>query len=210
MADVVRKIDCLHIGKAARPAYLEALKEDMQEFIDECHYTPDATAIQRYETADVFVIGTMKKGFRSHHHVKNGIPLGVGWTNSDRFRMWKTTSQLAPYPVVLAQATPHLNGRIYGEIWRLPVADLFKLDFYESNTVISQRRKIPIDVHTDGKTKLFHYAWMYIGLRSYWDSRIGRPKPNELSLEEVDLLTPNRDITKKYYNFMKKYEPKKD
>lgn len=210
MADVVHKVDCLGISAAVRKAMITSLQEDMQEFIDECHYTPDAAALQRYETADVFIVGPMKKGFRGHHHLRDATPLGVGWTNSDRFRMWKTNSKLAPYPVVLTQATPHLNGRIYGEIWRVPVADMFKLDFYESNTVISKRRKIPIDVHTNGRVKLYHYAWMYIGLRSYWDTRIGTVRPNELTLEEVDLLTPNKEFTKRYYNFMKKYEPKRD
>lgn len=208
MADTVRKVDCLYLGPNVRPRYLEALKDDIENYLDECHYTPDAAAIQRYETADVFIVGTMKKGFRSHHHLKNGTPLGVGYTSSDRFRMWKTASELAPYPVVLAQHTPYLNGRIYGEVWRLPVEDLFKLDFYESNTIISQRRRVPIDMQMKNGIKHWHNAWMYIGLRSYWDARIGTADKDAIKLEEIDILTPNKDQTKKYYNFMKKFEPK--
>ncbi len=202
-------VDMLGLSSVmSRKAYIQSLREDINRCLDESAYTPDATNLQRWDYQDVFIIGTWKRGFKRHNILGNDVmALGVGYTNSKSFVMYRTSGS-NNYPVVLIdQSNKVKTGAIYGEIWRIPTSNMFSLDFYESNTVESRRLRVPIKyIGTDGK---FHTmsCWMWLGLRSVWNPKIDSPdKPRSLTICDVQTMS-NKTLGPEfpYYNYMWRY-----
>lgn len=198
-------IDCLDLpDHISRKEYLSALKQDVTRIVEESYHTTDAPALQRWDYQDVFIIGTWKKGFKRHSLLGNDIkPVGVGYTNSENFIMYRTKGG-GNFPVILiTNEKQGLGGAVYGEIWRVPTKKLFSMDFYESHTIESKRMKLPIRYY-DKTGEIRHtFAWVYVGLRNHWNKKIA---DGELILCDRHVRnTAIKNDVKKYYNYMWKY-----
>lgn len=185
-----------------RREYLSALKQDVNRIVEESYHTTDAPAIQRWDYQNVFIIGTWKKGFKRHSLLGDDIKsVGVGYTNSESFVMYRTKGSNG-YPVVLiTHEKMGLGGAIYGEIWRIPTKKLFSLDFYESNTIESKRMKLPIRYYDKQGVIRHTFAWVWVGLRNHWNSKL---KDLELCERQVKNSKIPNDV-KNYYNYMWRY-----
>ncbi len=94
-------------------------------------------------TTRVFVYGTLLRGQRNHHWMRGAIRLGR--TSSPvGFSLWS----LGQYPV----ACPGGRGRIRGEVYRLSLAHLYRLDLLEEYPRFYQRRLVRTS---------FGLAWLY-------------------------------------------------
>lgn len=196
-------IDVLDLAPGvSRREYLTSLKQDVHRIIDESYHTTDAPAIQRWDYQDIFVIGTWKKGFKRHSLLGDDIKsVGVGYTNSEQFVMYRTKGSTG-YPVILiTNEKEGLGGAIYGEIWRVPTKKLFSMDFYESNTIESKRMKLPVKYY-DNKGEIRHtFAWVWVGLRNHWNNKI---KDLILCERQIKNSKVPNDV-KKYYIYMWRY-----
>lgn len=185
-----------------RREYLTSLQQDVHRIIEESYHTTDAPAIQRWDYQDIFVVGTWKKGFKRHSLLGEDIkPVGVGYTNSERFVMYRTLGT-TNFPVILITDEKNgLGGAIYGEIWRVPTKKLFSIDFYESNTIESKRMKLPIRYYGMKGEILHTFAWVWVGLRNHWNSKL---KELILCERQVKNSKVDKDV-KYYYNYMWRY-----
>lgn len=183
----------------------ERENDDFRLFIKEglrdTQYTPDVPILQLSTHQDVFIYGCMKKGF-SHDATlgKSKIPLGVGWTKSDKFVMYRTTTLAENYPVILPTHASDLRAHIYGEVYRVPTDTILLLDNYESNGEYYKRVKLPVSIQVPGvnHSKIERYIWVYVGLRSYWGDHLH-------TCELVDKQT-NFNNSYAYYSYKWSYE----
>ena len=76
------------------------------------------------------------------------------------------------------------------------------LDYLESNGTVYKRRLTPIVIANNNRTFKHTHAWMYIGLRSYWDSRKGW-------LEQIPAFKPKLNDKVRYYTFLPEHEQSK-
>lgn len=94
-------------------------------------------------TIRVFVYGTLMTGQRNHHWMRGAVWLGRA-TSPRGFLLWS----VGQYPV----ACPGGRSRIRGEVYRLSVAHLYRLDVLEEFPRFYQRRLV---------NTRFGLAWMY-------------------------------------------------
>jgi gamma-glutamylcyclotransferase (GGCT)/AIG2-like uncharacterized protein YtfP len=167
--------------------------------------TPDASVLQKKSSHLVFVYGTLKKGFSNHTYLaQRSTPIGIGFTRY-KLLMRRVAHPSYTYPVLTYATGADIEKRasIYGELWNVPTPDMFLLDNLESNGVMYKRLPMPISAaigHTSTNTQHTEVrAWVYLGLRDFWDSSYAAP------LKDCDILTRNKDQLP-YYSFMRKYE----
>lgn len=198
------RVDILNLAHGInRSSYITSLSQTVNRILDESYHTPDAPYLQRYDHHDVFIIGAWKKGFKRHNLLGPDIkPIGVGYTNSEQFVMYRTKGS-SGYPVALiTNEKDGLGGAVYGELWRIPTNRIFSLDFYESNGIESKRMKLPIRYYGTRGEIVRTYAWMWVGLRNHWNNKL-----------EKDLILCDRQVknskvagdVQKYYNYMWRY-----
>lgn len=187
------------------------LQEFMAQSKEECSYTDDATYLQKFETQDVFVYGTLKQGFSSFGIIDEDVVqcLGVGYTANEHYRMYKTKGEAgtAQYPIALWTTDEHNRAAIYGEIYRVKTNAIFTMDYFESNGVLFHRIKVPVKIlkHRDPEIYVKHWCWAYFGVVKHWTSerlnKFCEPLPRVHVKDKPNF---------KYYIYMKKYDRKKE
>lgn len=181
----------------------DTLSEETQHYFDELtDYSvscSDLPHLQKHTSHYLFVYDAMKSGFRRDKELLEFPCVAVGYTKST-FKMYRET--VAPHyenAVVMLSGGKAPYANVYGEIYQVTPDKICELDWHESNNVITKRLKLPFDVVIDGKGTVKQiYAYMYVGLWKYWDTRMHNLRP-------ADVLVANGD-KRHYYNFMKKYE----
>jgi len=126
--------------------------------------TPDVPDLSQYNSHYVFVYGTLKRGHTANDLMREGIHLGKAWTKLKCFLMVNQG-----VPAVLF-TTSDKRKAIGGDIYQVDIPTLKKLDVYESNGVLYQRKCIHVEAE-DGQV---YKAWMYIGKGSVFSERTGR------------------------------------
>ena len=101
------------------------------------------TGTIRQLPARVLVYGTLMRGQRNHHWIRGAVRLGRG-SSPRGFSLWS----LGQYPV----ACPGGRGRIRGEVYRLSLAHLYRLDVLEECPRFYRRRLVQT---------AFGRAWIY-------------------------------------------------
>lgn len=179
---------------------LEDFQADVKQAVSVGYYTPDIPVLQRNTHQDVFVYDTMKKGFGDEYiHRQDPIPIGIGWTSINTFRLYRyLTKNQNMDAVVLSCTIPNNMAPVYGEIYRVPTASIPYLDYAHSNGTINKRLKIPIKVKRGDDFAVLP-CWMYVGLDSYWSRKLGS------ELMSCEKLASRAGFPHPYYNFMKKY-----
>ena len=109
---------------------------------------------------NVFVYGSLKRGFVNHHLIARAKFLGVG-TTRPRFAMLN----LGRYPGVVRG-----NVAIGGELYLVPRPLMGGLDRLEANGRVYRRELVPITTAT-GTIQ----AWIYIYLLARGDEKTVRP-----------------------------------
>lgn len=175
--------------------------EIVKQATDDAHYTPDLPSLMIQKNHLVFVYGTLKEGYRNNACLHNSKFVGYASTNN-RFNMLRTTNSKAPFPVVFADGRPERAGAIFGEVYSCPPSTVRDLDYLESNGTVYKRRLTPIVIANNNRTFKHTHAWMYIGLRSYWDSRKGW-------LEQIPAFKPKLNDKVRYYTFLPEHEQSK-
>ncbi|WP_045218791.1 gamma-glutamylcyclotransferase family protein [Desulfonatronum thioautotrophicum] len=100
------------------------------------------------QNSNVFVYGTLRRGF-TYHHLLSGSPfLGDGRT-ADRYSLW-----MNEYPCVCRH--PSLT-RIHGELYRVTPAILALLDELEDHPRLYRREATAIVLNEHEAVR----AWMY-------------------------------------------------
>lgn len=200
-------IDLLELDQNGRKNYVRSLSIDVGHNVDEHYYSPDGAALNRYLYHDIFVFGRMKQGFGLHEKLRvpeqehKTLCLGFGVTASTALRLWRQDSPRGA-AVLLPEPDKKLQGRICGEVWRVPVSIIYNLDFYESNNTYTKRMKMPIRLERGGKY-IYHPAWAYVGMPTYWKDT-SKKKAIPLVPCETSLLTEDKHI--KHYLYKYNYE----
>ena len=103
---------------------------------------------------DVFVYGTLRRGFCNHRYLRGSVLLGAGRT-------------ARPYGLYLKAGIPYLMANearypVVGELYRVDAATLAGLDRLEEHPHVYERR--PADIILDsGETRP---AWIYFARRA--------------------------------------------
>lgn len=84
----------------------------------------------------LFVYGSLKRGFRLHHHLHTATFLGAARTEPG-FALYR----LVWYPAMVAEVT---SGTVAGELYEVPEALLPTLDEVEGVPVLYQRMRIRV------------------------------------------------------------------
>jgi len=182
--------------------YRESVKDFFQTKIENNSSTWDGPKLNKYVSQRVFIYGTMKKGFARNVMLgEDATPLGVGFTSSPYFKMYQVKDGGFPLALTCPEIKDHPScGRIYGELWDVPISAIFSLDYYESNNLQFTRRKLPIKICVPGTDDtMLTYAWMYVANHDYWNKRIDQ-------IRLLDLVTKKKDPSFAYFIYMKKYE----
>jgi len=113
------------------------------------------------QTVDVFVYGTLKRGFWNHRLLGDqyGPRAGVEFLGPadtlDDFRM-----RCVGFPLIqLANPKPSLTGQVQGEVYRVHPLILRSLDRLEGEGTMYRRQKIALDREAP-VTHAFAYTWI--------------------------------------------------
>lgn len=109
-------------------------------------------------TWDVFVYGTLRRGFCNHHYLRRAVPLGAARTR-DGYAMYLSGS--IPYLLRRQPGRP-----VVGELYRVGAGILAGLDRLEEHPHVYRREPAPI-LLADGAPAT---AWIYFALapRGVW------------------------------------------
>jgi len=97
----------------------------------------------------VFVYGTLKKGYQNHHHIKDSEFIGSGRT-TDKYAMYQKD-----YPFVVSDEAVSF---IYGEIYSVDDTLLALLDHLEHHPEWYCRELV--DIVLDGDARIIQ-VWLY-------------------------------------------------
>lgn len=178
----------------------EEFQEEVKQGLSIGYYTPDIARLQRLESQDVFIYGTMKKGFGNDEYINTNKEdsLGIGWTSSNNLQLYRHLKPKGGVEAVaMASQIPTTTACLYGEIYRIPTASIIHLDWLMSNCTMYKRVMQSIKVQR-GKNYVIHNCWVYLGLRTHFNSKLGT------DLLPAEKLTSNM-FPHPYYNFQKKY-----
>lgn len=175
-------------------------------------YTPDAVELEAREMVPLFICNEMQQGHARSGILSNAIFHMVGFTVDRTYRMWKTLKGEA---IVLEEPDPtwmtgYRPSRIKGELYFVNGSEFKYIDKYMQNGLECQRSHVrlllprteyhksyPESRHsTENWHARFQSAFMYVGIRDYWDSII--------DLQHFKLITPREGArVLSYYS----YEP---
>lgn len=108
---------------------------------------------------NVFVYGTLKKGFYNHSVIQSGKFLDKGILSGAL--MFKTRS----FPVLFEG-----DKKIIGEVYEVNPTVFRNLDRLEGNGSMYLREKKPVTLLTGGDIE----AWVYFGMPRYWSFEDGK------------------------------------
>lgn len=133
--------------------------------------TPDLPELLQKDSALVFVYGTLMSGKKNQHYLKDAKYISRGVTDSSYFQMYQTTHGMPFVMSMLGQDSEH-NKHVAGEVYRVSVEDLCRLDILEANGTmyIRVQQKIHLVGELEGY-KLFP-CFMYLGLKKTWEPAI--------------------------------------
>lgn len=172
--------------------------EMMKDALYDCQYTPDLPSLMVQNHHLVFVYGTLKEGFSNNGTLNGSRFVGYASTNN-RFNMLRTAGRKTSFPVVFTDGRPERAGAIFGEVYACTAPTIRDLDYLESNGTVYKRRLTPIVIASNDRTFRHTHAWMYIGLRSYWDNR-------KAWLEQIPAFKPKLNEKVRYYSFLPEHE----
>ena len=98
---------------------------------------------------NIFVYGSLKRGFRNHHFLATSRFIGIGTTGRDFDLL-----DLGYFPAAIRPG----EFAIKGELFAIDRRTLNTLDFLEGNGVFYQRERHPIIVQEAGQVN----AWIYL------------------------------------------------
>lgn len=171
------------------------LNKFMQIATEEALYTPDLPVLMKQERQFIFAYGTLREGFLRHHVLKHQEFIGYGATDT-RYNMFVTTNSKAPFPIVMLEGRPNKVGSIFGEVYSVVPSCMVALDYLESNGSMYKRYLTPIYIGNKDGTTTRVYAWMYKGLRRFWETR-------QKTLRQTEPCVPkhNNPDSQRYYMF---------
>ncbi len=172
-----------------------------REFLLSCQafkHSPDASRLSNFIYQFLFVPDEMMRGHCQHSKLEGGMFHGSGYTKNP-FAVYKQKLGASSHPI-LCDTGPKMF-RVKGELWLLPVRQLYAIDSYKNNVDVFIRRRIRVQVPYRERydlTKLRNSgmldeltgegdipnnflsetqfqnvaAWAYIGNPLYWNSRI--------------------------------------
>jgi gamma-glutamylcyclotransferase (GGCT)/AIG2-like uncharacterized protein YtfP len=100
------------------------------------------------KTAVVFVYGTLRKGLRFHHLLRNAAFLGMAKTR-DEYALY-----LAEYPCLFKEEPV---SRITGEVYEVDLPTLAVLDELEEHPHLYRREQVPVILADEQNIP----AWVY-------------------------------------------------
>lgn len=193
------------------------------EWANQCILTPDNWKLEQYVRQLIFLPCDMKKGHRNHGLIEDHIngPVYEDVYTAQEYTFWKKDLGEASFPVVLPgdyrpdAFTPYEveAAPIKGELYFIPGHHMKELDKHRLNGVqfvrdrvniripyrtVSFNKERPLPVISDHKYFNTVPAWMYMGVKDYWDPQIGGIFQSQMDLYEHD--NP-RVWIKKYYKF---------
>jgi len=200
---------------------------EVQEPVDWA-WTHDTHIIEQYATQLLFVPDNMKKGFTNHvvleeyligdephndkvytHNKFLAYRQDLGPTRSNAIIM---PGDYVPSGFVTKGTAPN-PAKIQGELYSVNSFKMYLLDKYKQNGVQFSRQRVrvtypfryvskktgscvPPTISPHGFKTIA--AWMYVGIPSYWDNRIGGVFAQPLTLHEHD---PPRAWIGEFYRF---------
>lgn len=195
----------LGVPKEEYGTYVEDVRDWLREEVDREYYTPDLHILNRHYEHDVFVYGATKKNMKRSWIIgQEPTAIGVGYTVSDKFVMYREDSS-QPDAIAFPCGDVKISGALYGEIYRVPVKGIVNLDFFYNNGGLYKRLKQTIRVKR-GDNYMLHTCWVYIGMKSFWGSRIDNPTTERklLLCDPLSVTIGDRPVI--YYNYQHKYE----
>lgn len=138
---------------------------DLLKYIDACRadnsYTPDLFWLyKRYTSVPLFCYGTEKFGYSDHSRLRGFPRLGFGMTIQSDFRMYVTNEH---QPFILQETTGQ-RGKVFGEVYCLPIDILATLDAWMGNTVHFERKLTQVKWYgrNEKKEKVWFHSPMFI------------------------------------------------
>lgn len=198
------------------------------EWALQCHMTPDNWKLEQYIRQLVFVPCDMKKGGNNHHLIKdfiNGPSYEDAYTSKE-YTFWKKDLGGHSFPIVLPgdyrpdsflgppeMVEPIESAPIKGELYFIPGSHVKELDKHRVNGVQFTRDRVniripyrtvafnkerPLPVISDHQFFSTVQAWMYVGVKDYWNPQIGGIFKSQMDLYEHD---KPRVWIKRFYQF---------
>lgn len=139
--------------------YVKAALEDNE-------FSPDLAALQaQKESVAVFVYGSEKEKFVDRELMSRSKLIGFGWTTSPVYVLFKDTEK--HIPVLLRRPADPKSARLYGEVYSVPVSELYETDNWYQNGIFHQRHTRCVQYYHKGdkdkKNKMLFVSdcWVY-------------------------------------------------
>jgi hypothetical protein len=186
-------------------------------------FTPDIAELELSQFQLVFLCDDLMLAGRKYDLIREHSAFVTRAFTKREYQFFKKSTDGSAVIVNASQKMQTGNLRVKGELHCILSTRIPELDTHYQNGVSFQRYRTPllraatpvaiaqdVDVDGNGHKKVFHLpevidpleAWMYIGLRSYWDDLLD----GGFAFEPVRIAEPEkeRDWLPRYYHWINK------